>query len=464
MQAPVPDPELSQVIESYSARFADPVERLKFLRVCAQVTRETPPLLGRAPLGRWRWRLIVLDALRRTNALTTNAIPAKDKVFLLLFRGWRATARYVPLTAAVAALVLLLLGSVMSLRQPASGDEAGAKARPPASGSITPAARAALGEETPHSVSPPLEVWLVETTDEGELYSNGLRILDEYVNHSAPRSFPVFSRGPDGLPADPQRRDQPVGIVFHTTVSDFAPPLERANNQLIRYRGGRLLTYISREHLYNFVIDRFGRVYRTVPESEFCNHAGYSVWSEGGELYFNLNHGFLAVAFESRPEALEPNAPPQEAITAAQVASARLLTQMLREKFGIVEGNCVTHEMVSVNPGTMLIGYHTDWKGRFPFAEVGLPDNYRRTLPSVVDWGFSFDSTFTEDLNGRLWPGLRTAVQQFERDARSRELSVERYRRQQQGKYKEFLIRLREMEAKASDSPPEAAGESRGPA
>jgi hypothetical protein len=438
--APVSDPLLTQIIESYSARFSDPVERLKFLRVCAQVAQETPPLLGRAPLGRLGYRLIVLDSLRRTHGLSNKPIPIHDRFFLLLFRGWRGAARYVPLTAAGVALVLLILGSVMTLREPQEAARA-----LPAAGGLTPAARAALSGEA-HAAAP-LEVWLVETTAEGELYSNGLRVLDEYVQHSGPRSFAVFSAGADDLPASPQRRDQPVGIVFHTTVSDFAPPLERENNQLIRYRGGKLLTYIAREHLYNFVIDRFGRVYRAVPETEYCHHAGYSLWAEGGELYFNLNHSFIAVAFETRPEALEPNAPPQEAVTAAQVASARLLTQMLREKFGIVEGNCVTHEMISVNPDKMLIGYHTDWKGRFPFAAVGLPDNYQRTLPSVTDWGFRYDAQFSEALDGRLWPGLRASVKQLESEARARELPVDRYRRQQQQKYKDFLVRLREMEA-----------------
>ncbi len=455
--APVPDPQLSQVIESYSARFTDPVERLKFLRICSQVAQEAPPLLGRAPLGRLGYRLIVLDSLRRTHGLMGQPIPLRDRVFLALFRGWRAAARYVPLAAAGAALILLMLGSLVTFRKPAKEpgvEAAGATVAPapeplpPASGGLTPAARAALGGEA-HSITP-LDVWLVESSGDGELYSNGLRVLDDYVKHSGPRSFTVFAPGADGMPDAPQHRDQPVGILFHTTVSDFAPPLERENNQLIRYRGGKLISYIAREHLYNFVIDRFGRVYRTVPETEYCYHAGYSLWAEGGELYFNLNHSFIAVAFETRPEALEPNAPPEEAVTAAQVASARLLTQMLREKFSIVEGNCVTHEMVSVNPDKMLIGYHTDWKGRFPFAAVGLPDNYQRTLPSITDWGFRYDSQFSEELDGHLWPGVRASVKQFEKEARSRDLPVDRYRSQQQKKYKDFLAKLREIESKDS--------------
>jgi hypothetical protein len=125
---------------------------------------------------------------------------------------------------------------------------------------------------------------------------------------------------------------------------------------------------------------------------------------------------------------------------------------MLREKFGIVEGNCITHEMVSVNPDNMLIGYHTDWKGRFPFVAVGLPDNYQRTLPSIADWGFEYDSQFKKELDGRVWPGVGASIRQFEREARSRDLAVERYRREKQEQYKGFLADLREMETKSSPS------------
>lgn len=444
--ASVPDPELSKVIESYSARFRDPVDRLKFLRVCAQVAEEAPPLLGQQRFGRLGYRLIVLDSLRRTHGLANKPVPFRDRFLLVLFRGWRAATRYVPLAAAATALVLLILGSIFALREPSAEAETTQGPRAISTG-LTPAAHAALGDET-RVVGPPLDVWLVETSGDGELYSNGLRILNDYQKHSGPRSFPVFSPGPDGMPASSQRREQPAGIVYHTTVSDIMPPLERANNQLIRYRGAKLLSYIARESLYNFVIDRFGRVYRTVPEEEFCYHAGFSIWEEGGEQYFNLNHSFIAVAFETRPEALDPNAPPEEAITAAQVTSARLLTQMLRERYGIVEGNCITHEMISVNPDNMLIGYHTDWKGRFPFAAVGLPDNYRRTLPSITEWGFEYDSLFKKELDGRVWTGVAASLKQFETEARSRGLAVERYRREKQQQYKQVLARLREMEAK----------------
>ena len=43
---------------------------------------------------------------------------------------------------------------------------------------------------------------------------------------------------------------------------------------------------------------------------------------------------------------------------------------MLRAKYRIPESNCVTHAQVSVNPDNMLVGYHTDWSGNFPFLET----------------------------------------------------------------------------------------------
>jgi len=51
---------------------------------------------------------------------------------------------------------------------------------------------------------------------------------------------------------------------------------------------------------YNFLIDRFGRVFRIVNESDAAQHAGYSVWSDDRWLYVDLNESFLGVSFEAR--------------------------------------------------------------------------------------------------------------------------------------------------------------------
>ena len=290
---------------------------------------------------------------------------------------------------------------------------------------------------------PRLDVWLVETQGQMELYSNGLRISNRWLNHTGPRSYSVFSRGPGTETRQIGRRERPIGLVFHTTESDL-PTLEQTNNQLIRYEGRKLLSFISREQLYHFVIDRFGQVYRIVPETEYAYHAGYSLWADGGELYINLNQSFIGISFESRPASVAPDVPPEEGVTEAQVAAARLLTEMLRERFGILESNCVTHEMVSVNPNKMLIGYHADWRGRFPFEQAGLPDNYQAVLSSVAEWGFSYDSQFVDALGGEVWPGVRRSQSLFRREAALRKLSVKQYRRQQA---RRFLALVREVKA-----------------
>jgi len=48
-----------------------------------------------------------------------------------------------------------------------------------------------------------------------------------------------------------------------------------------------------------------------------------------------------------------------------------MLTDMLRKRYGIPAGNCVTHAQVSVNPSNLLIGYHIDWASSF-FRPVRL--------------------------------------------------------------------------------------------
>ncbi len=286
-----------------------------------------------------------------------------------------------------------------------------------------------------------LDVWLVETLGQAELYSNGLRVSNEWLTHTGPRSYAVYSRGPGAEVREIDRRDRPMGLVFHTTESEL-PTLERTNNQLIRYEGRKLVNYIRREQLYHFLIDRFGRVYRIVPETEYAYHAGYSLWAESGELYINLNQSFIGISFETRPAAIGPDVPVEEGVTPAQFSSARLLTEMLREKFGILESNCVTHEMISVNPNKMLIGYHMDWRGRFPFQKVGLPDNYQAVLASVAEWGFTYDSPFVDELGGQVWPGVRRSRSLCRREAALRQLSVKRYR-EQQGR--RFLALVREV-------------------
>src|SRR5574341_2120807 len=69
-----------------------------------------------------------------------------------------------------------------------------------------------------------------------------------------------------------------------------------------------------------FLIDRFGRVWRVVRETDAANHAGWSVWADEHWVYLNLNDSFLAVAFEASSGAPAP-------VNPAQVRAGRALVE-----------------------------------------------------------------------------------------------------------------------------------------
>jgi hypothetical protein len=203
---------------------------------------------------------------------------------------------------------------------------------------------------------------------------------------------------------------------------------------------------VQQNHSYHFLIDRFGQVFRIVPETDVANHAGYSVWADGNSIFVNLNSSFLGVAFETQTQLGDlPSANP------AQVHAARILTEMLRAKYRIPQSNCVTHAQVSVNPDNMLVGYHTDWAGNFPFRDLGLRDNYAVPPPSIYAFGFNYDPTFVHATGVRLWQGLALAEDQMQTQAASRGIPVSRYRAILQKQYKEILAALKAA-ATASDN------------
>ena len=280
-------------------------------------------------------------------------------------------------------------------------------------------------------------VWLVDQNRDFETYSNGLRVDDRYVKPNQKRIFfPVYQR--DAIdPAQPEWRSEPAGIVYHTTESDQARFTADENARLKRI-GKAVIGVVQQNHSYHFLIDRFGQVFRIVPEADVANHAGYSVWADGRSIFVNLNSSFLGVAFETQTQLGEqPSANP------AQVHAARVLTEMLRAKYRIPQSNCVTHAQVSVNPDNMLVGYHTDWAGNFPFHDIGLSDNYALPPPSIYAFGFGYDPTFEHATGVRLWQGLALAEDQMQTQAAARGIPVSRYRAILQKKYKEILAALK---------------------
>jgi hypothetical protein len=233
------------------------------------------------------------------------------------------------------------------------------------------------------ATAPATRVWRVDA----QTYSNGLRVDGSYAVSNRPREITA-------------------GIVFHATESAQAP-FEAENNDGLKRIGESLLDYVQRRRSYNFLIDRFGRVFRVVRESDAANHAGHSIWADARRYYLGLNDSFLGVAFEARHE-----------LTAAQVRSGAMLTEMLRSFYRIPAENCVTHAQVSVNPSNMRTGYHTDWAAGFPFAALALPDNYAIPLPAIWAFGFEADSAYRGVAGEPLRRGIAAAEAALQPGAR----------------------------------------------
>jgi hypothetical protein len=304
------------------------------------------------------------------------------------------------------------------------------------------AANAAVPAPIPRVAPPPVplqlleqeapavpEVWRVETGSDFEIYSNGLRIENQYAVTHRKRAYRAFSReyqeGSGG-----ERRTEPVGIVYHTTES-LQAPFEPGQNNVLKRVGESLLEYVRRRRCYNFLIDRFGRVFRIVHESDAADHAGHSVWADAQYFYINLNDSFLGISLEAQTGDGETITK----TTSAQVRAGAMLTEMLRSRYKIAGRNCVTHAQVSVNPFNLRIGYHVDWASTFPFEGLGLPDNYAMPSPAISLFGFGFDASFEQRAGTRLAAGALAAERGLREAAQAAHLSLAAYRKALQRRY-----------------------------
>jgi len=390
-----------RLVERCAGCFSDPAERLQFLQ------RAAPP------------RVDVENSLRFAGAV-----------------GWALARRdlgrkLLPIVGLAILITLALAVTVVvqgSSRRPAIVPSARAIAR-------QPEAQLSALPNTDDPASAP-RVWLVETTETFDLYSNGLRVENQFATESGPRKYLAIARNSQELDA-PVWRTAPAGIVFHTTESHMAP-FEEDHNQGLRRAGEGLLEYVCRRRSYHFVVDRFGRVFRIVGESGPANHAGHSVWADHNWVYVNLNESFFGVAFEAQTRREDEPAP----LNPAQVHAGRILTDMLRARYEIAAENCVAHGQVSVSPGAHQAGYHTDWAAHLPFRELGLRDNYSQPLPSVVLFGFAADPSFTNGASPVLRQALLAAENTLQQEAAERNLPADRYRETLQKKYKDTIKAL----------------------
>ncbi|MBS1828201.1 MAG: N-acetylmuramoyl-L-alanine amidase [Acidobacteria bacterium] len=288
--------------------------------------------------------------------------------------------------------------------------------------------------------APPVRqgIWLVEQKNGHEIYSNGLRIeAAGAATHTPRRYLPLPRHKPDTWTSEPGAnapfRTAPIGIVYHTTESELFP-FQASSNRILQYAGAKLLEYVRNRKSYHYLIDRFGRVHRVVEEDRVANHAGWSVWADRDWVYVNLNESFLGISFEAQTQPQDG----AEGLNAAQIHAGRILTEMLRARYDIPAENCTTHGQVSVNPDNFKIGNHTDLGAGFPYAAFGLPDNYRIPPPSMLHFGFAYDSVYWD----RIEPQLRLSLQAGEKQLHQQALR----RSDMQRRYREYIAIWRKQQ------------------
>lgn len=429
----------------------DPVVKLRYLQGALNKEGDKSALVQLVPIppARRAWyRLKGLQALDAVaeEAVADRTLAARNTARRVVVGTTAAALLFVPVLVAVLAWQVKKWSSADPTPMAStvgSSTEANATAIESATAplDVPPTLTAPVAAEAPVNQPPvaeplaaedlgivPSMLWLADRGPGWELYSNGLRIETAYAVNGTPRNYRVHSRSGQLLPS---RHTRPLGILFHTSESDLWP-LEPGYEKELRRGSEALLRFVKREQAYNYMIDRFGRVYRIVDDDSRANHAGHGVWSRGDEVYLDLNSAFLGVSFESRWEGGRTLP-----ITRAQLIAGRNLTHYLRQRFSIAPEMCVTHGLVSISPKRGLIGYHLDWARGFPFEAFGLPDLYSQTLPSVALFGFNYDSQFLRTM-GERWPGLIAAERQLADEARERAISLDDLRRERQAQYRRW--------------------------
>lgn len=431
-------------VEEASRGIRDPVAKLRFIRESLASRQAVDGMLQRVPFSPLRTGLYRLLRLERLQHLAIGTpldarAPANGSQALIASRALVAVAAAAVAIAAVAGIGWRASQPppppLMAAPEPRAEPAAPVAVPPPGDPTAPLAARGIA----------PAAVWLVEKGPGFEQYSNGLRIDTTRTTTGTPREFRIF--GTEGL--QPELLTRPIGILFHTSESDLWP-LEATFNENLKGSSDNLIRYVRRNRLYHYVIDRFGRVYRVVAEDAKANHAGNSIWEDGGRIVLNLNHAFLGVSFETRWEG--GRALP---ITRAQFSAGRDLADHLRQKWSIAPGMCVAHGLTSVNPKKYLIGHHVDWARGFPFDAFGLPDQYQRPLPSVTRFGFGYDEELLKVM-GDLWPGVGDGERALAAEAARLRRSVEDLRSEKRARYDAWIAEQVKDEQARAGAPPAA--------
>ncbi|HKP84928.1 MAG TPA: peptidoglycan recognition family protein [Blastocatellia bacterium] len=419
--------------------------RLKFLNGALKLEPPTGFLMRLPVLGSLPHRAMLIVELSKVLPVNKPA-PIGLRLTALMYRcRYAVYAACVVFTLAASvglAYLVIDAGSNLFGSSKAKGDSGGTQPDGKADGGTDEGeAVRAIGSEAGLSLD---KVWLAERGNGYEFYSNGTRVLTEYETAGLRRSFYRFnvegvSRGSD----EGELLSRPVGIIYHLSESDLLP-FDDKHNSSLQYYSKSLLEYARSHALYNYVIDRFGRVYRIVRDEDAASHAGNSVWSDGRGVYVNLSASFIGVCFEGQSK--RGRAVGADGINEAQIYAARALTAVLRSKYAIEDANCVTHGLVSVNPSNHLVGYHTDWVAAFPFGALGLSDKYESELAPISRLGFNYDAAYIAAAGGKRWAGLDKSDAALREAAAARNMTVEEARGEMAGVFERLNSKQRELE------------------
>ena len=417
-----------KIVERYANYIESPVLRLKFLNAAMQTPTRRNRLMKLPFVGSLPERAQLI--LELSKVLPPNRpVPFSFRLTSTLYR-LRIAVYAVCLIAAVSVAVSAIYAGSKLIRNLSSSREAQAQTLSSTSPEANRTNASTNNGEAVTTIASeaglPLDkVWLAEKGDGYEFYSNGARILTQYETAGEARSFYRFDyeqltqKGEDF-----QLLNKPVGIVYHLTESDLLPFSDKFNASLI-HNSETLMEYAARHKLYNYLIDRFGRIYRIVNDDNVAYHAGNSVWSDGRSVYVNLNASFLGISFEGKSTAGKG----ADGINEAQIYAARVLTAVLRSKYQINDANCTTHGLVSTNPSARLLGHHTDWVAGFPFEALGLSNKYESELLAISHLGFAYDLAYLSAAGGKKWAGLTKAEAVLWEEAKKNSFVIEEQRR-----------------------------------
>jgi len=427
----------AKIVDRYSRYIESPVLRLKFLNNALKVDHSRS-MWNRIPIvGSLPDKAMIIVELSKVLPIDQPA-PLGVRLTAILYR-----VRYA--IYAMCAVLVLLVGASLTyaISSIVSSITISTEAKGVATNVQTAAANSNGGEAVAaiaNGAGLTLEnVWLAEQGEGFEFYSNGARVLTEFETSAPKRSFYRFSLDDLANVSEAEALSKPVGIVYHVSESDQLPFADRYNSSLQNH--SRALLEYSRQHkLYNYVIDRFGRVYRIVRDDCEASHAGNSVWSDGRSVYVNLSSSFLGICFEGRGAAMGA-----DGINEAQIYAARVLTAVLRAKYGIDDANCVTHGLVSVNPSNRLMGYHTDWVSEFPFEALGLSNKYETELAAISRLGFGYDQAYVAAAGGK-WTGLEKADATLREQAEKRGVGLEEERHELARAFQRMYSKERSLE------------------